>query len=223
MVDSNDSPRPALVGAAEQVAVKIHGSLGACSGLLIAGSEMGDIIAECLLDAGLGHLVVTARVPARAEIVARRFGCHFEPFEILHGLLGDADIVISAVGSGSHLIGREMVAGALSLRRQKPIFLIDAAVPGDVQPAVDGLDGAFLYDIGDLERVAMEDAARMGHRPAAAAPENMASRLEAARRAVLAENPQADSGTATRSLIDRFLAGLGASPRDGAEDEEQDR
>jgi glutamyl-tRNA reductase len=221
MANSNDRTRPALIGAAQRVAEQIHGPLGACSGLLVTGSEMGEIIAEHLLAAGLGQLVVTARVPARADILARRLGCHCEPFEILHGLLGAADIVITAVGSGGLLIGGDMVADALALRRQKPIFLIDAAVPGDIHPAVNDLDGAFMYDIGDLESVAIESGMTAKDTIADLAADHLAPRLEAARWAVLAETPDADAASATRSLIDRFITMSDGGPRPVDDDEEQ--
>ncbi len=176
---------------------------------------------------GLKRLVVTARVAARAEILARRWSCHHAPFDSLDALLAEADIVITAVASGRHLITHEMVVRSLAARRQKPIFLIDVGVPGDVEPAVNAIDGAFLYDLDDLEGAALEGRAgrdaeaaeaaaiidrevdsyfqgRAARRagPAVAA---LRDRFEAERRKVLDEIGDGDADQATRLLINRLL------------------
>jgi glutamyl-tRNA reductase len=206
MAEAPETARPASVAvAAQRLAENVHGSLADCAGLLVAGGEMGDLIAGHLHDAGLVRLVITARLARRAEMLARDMVCHHAPFDSLHALVADADIVISAVASGRHLITSDMVAGALAARRRKPIFLIDAAVPGDIQPGVNALDGAFVYDLDDLENMAV--TARAGHGATWADPVVAALRdhFEAARQAVLGESPAAGPDEATQLLVERLL------------------
>src|SRR6185312_2119351 len=93
--------------------------------------------------------------PARAERAARRFSCNHAPLEALDEALAAADIVIAALGSGRAVLTVPRIAAALRRRPKRPIFVIDAAIPADAEPAVNDLDGAFLYDLGDLERVAL--------------------------------------------------------------------
>ena len=112
---------------------------------------------------------------------------------------------LSAVASGRHLITRDMVAGALAARRRKPIFLVDAAVPGDIQPDDNGLDGAFVYDLDDLENMAMIARARGASRRAEPTVAALRNHFEATRQAVLGESPGAGAEEATRSLINRLL------------------
>lgn len=215
-----------IAAAAERLARNVHGDLGRAAALLVAGGEMGELIADHLIRAGLGRLTVTARIARRAEMLARRFSCHVAPFEALDELLADSDIVVSAVGAGRPLITREKVAHALAARRRKPIFVIDAAIPGDVHAAVDALDDAFLYDLGELEAVAMEgrrgrdaeaqvaagivdaeveayyrDRAGRAAAPLAAA---LRRRFEEEREAVLRESG-GDAAEATRRLVNRLL------------------
>ncbi|MHA1107604.1 MAG: glutamyl-tRNA reductase [Alphaproteobacteria bacterium] len=216
-----------IAAAAERLTQGVHGALDRCAALLVAGGDMGEMIAEQLRVAGLKRLVVTARVAARAEILARGWSCHHAPFDSLDALLAEADIVITAVASGRHLITHEMVVRSLAARRQKPIFLIDVGVPGDVEPAVNAIDGAFLYDLDDLEGAALEGRAgrdaeaaeaaaiidrevdsyfqgRAARRagPAVAA---LRDRFEAERRKVLDEIGDGDADQATRLLINRLL------------------
>jgi len=215
-----------IAAAAERLARSVHGDLARASALLVAGGEMGELIAEHLIRAGLGRLTVTARIAPRAEMLARRLSSHVAPFAALDEALTEADIVVSAVGAGRPLVTGEMVAAALAARRRKPIFVIDAAIPGDVHASVDALNDAFLYDLGDLERVAMEgrrgrdaeakiaagivdeevEAYYRDRAQRAAAPLAVAlrRRFEAEREAALRE-AGGDAAEATRRLVNRLL------------------
>lgn len=225
-----------IAAAAVQVAQEVHGDLGHATALIIGAGEMGDLVAAKLMDVGLTRLTVADSVLRRAEAMARRFSCHVVPFTPLVPALGDADIVLSAVGRGSYVISADMVREVLHRRRQRPIFLVDAAIPGDIDPAVDRLDEAFLYGLNDLERIATEGrekreaAADMAwnivHEEVArfrrsasergAVPTLVAIRnhFEDARAKVLDDNPGADAGEATRLLINRLLHGPSQALRD---------
>lgn len=222
------SERPVSMAAvASMLAQNVHGDLARCAGLLIVSGDMGDLIAERLLADGLGRLIVTSPVTAIAEFAARRYGSHHAPFDTLPRLIDEADVVISSLGSGAYPVTAEIVSAALVKRRRKPIFLIDAAIPGDVHPAVDELDGAFRYDLDDLERVAMQgvasrDAAataahdiietevegyfrQVAGRSAAPVLTALRGHFEEVRAQVLVDKQGAGADEVTRTLINRLL------------------
>jgi glutamyl-tRNA reductase len=152
--------RPVSIGsAAVGIAHDLHGDASRCTCLLAGAGEMGELIAEALIAAGLGHLVITHPSPRRAEALGRGLDCHVAPFEDLAEWLAKSDIVLLALNARQHTVGEEMVAAALRRRRRKPIFLIDTGIPGDVEPAVERLEDAFLFDLDDLEKVAREGQA----------------------------------------------------------------
>lgn len=148
-----------IAAAATQLAGDLHGDLNNCTVALIGGGEMGELIATDMLGAGLNKLVATHPTQRRAEESARRLDCHTGVFEDLPSLLIDADIVLSALGRRAQAISADMVNTAITARRHKPVFLIDTAIPGDIDPLVERIEDAFLYTLDDLERVAMEGRA----------------------------------------------------------------
>ena len=148
-----------IAAAALQIARDVHGDFTHRAALLIGLGEMGEFMAAELLDAGIGDLVVMHGSLARAESVARRLGCHFRPREELEAALAGADIVVAALGTGRYTVTAAQAEAALKQRRRAPIFFIDAAVPADIDPAVAPLEGAFVYGLEDLERVALKGLA----------------------------------------------------------------
>ncbi len=219
-----------IAASALLVARDVHGALDRRGALLIGLGEMGEFMAAELIEAGIGNLAVVHSSAARAEAAARRLGCHFRPWDQLDDALAGADIVVAAMGTGRYTVTAPQVEAALKRRRREAIFFIDTAVPVDVEPAVAPLDGAYLYDLEDLERVALEGAAGV-HADVAAETatawrildEELAAflrgpaeggevnpsaarrqRFEAARAEVLAEGP-ANAEDATRRLIERLL------------------
>lgn len=216
-----------LAAAATQLARDIHGELTQASALIIGLGDMGTLLAEHLTAAGLKRFVVTADQPRRAERLARQLGCNHAPWEKLDELLASADVVISAAGAGRFTVDAAAVSRALRRRRQQPIFLIDAAIPGDLPAEIDKLDGAFRYDLDALEQAAMagratreaaaKDAWRIvdeevaqfqrGRAERTAVPALAALRrhFEAERGRLLRDQPGADAAEATRLLINRLL------------------
>lgn len=148
-----------IASAVVQLARDLHGALAECQALLIGSADMGELVAEHLLAAGIGRLVVTAPRLRRAELLAQTLQCHVAKFENLADFLPEFDIVIAAVGARQTSLSSAQVAASLKKRRRKPIFLVDTALPGDMEPAINRLDGAFLYDLADLERLAMQGRA----------------------------------------------------------------
>ena len=215
-----------IAASALLVARDVHGALDRRGALLIGLGEMGEFMSAELIEAGIGNLVVAHPSAARAEAAARRLGCHFRPWEELDDALAGADIVVAAMGTGRYTVTASQVETALKRRRREAMFFIDAAVPGDLDPAVAPLDGAYLYDLEDLERVALggkadraaetatawrildQELAAFFRGPAEgnATPDLDArrQRFEAARAEVLAEGP-ASAEDATLRLVERLL------------------
>lgn len=140
-----------LAAASLSLARQIHGELEALTALLIGPSEMGALIAEQFRRAGLTRIL---RRGAGERAPRGAIGPVVTPGELADDVAG-ADIVISALGVGRIVLSRELVAAALRKRPLKPIFVIDAAIPAEAEPAINDLDGAFLYDLADLERAAL--------------------------------------------------------------------
>ena len=236
-----------IAAAATQIARDLHGDLSSRRALLVGAGDMGELVAESLLSAGLGHLDVTAPRASRAEAVARALNAHVIDYQSLTEALPLADVVLVAVGGRTVTFASDMMGRALKARRRKPMFLIDCAIPGDIDPAVNRLDGAFLYDLTDLEKVAMKGRSSREHAAVAAAAiieqevasfgQHQSSRqavpaivslrqwFEDQRQAVLLENVSADE--ATRLLINRLLHApseeLKATAADGPQWAEMER
>lgn len=143
---------------AVELAKKIFGDLGQRSVLLVGAGEMGELAAQYLRKAGAGRIAVANRTQARAEQLARRMGGEAIPLESLREALVRSDIVITSTGASTPILRKEDVAWALRRRKGAPLFIIDMAVPRDVDPAVNELGDAYLYDIDDLEAIALENA-----------------------------------------------------------------
>lgn len=209
-----------LAAAAVQVARDLHGDLKRCAGLLIGGGNTSELIVEDLIAAGMDRLSVAHPLPARAEATARGLGGHTVAMDRLEDALAGADIVLSALGQTATVIDAATVKAAVARRRHKPIFLIDAGIPGDIDPAVEAIEDAFVYTLDDLEKLARERRSRhKGDAEAALALTDAAARafvsgdavadeLERARAEAL-RNAGGDADTATRLLLDKVKSLLG--------------
>jgi glutamyl-tRNA reductase len=216
-----------IAATAVQLARDVHGALGPLGALLIGTGEMGQLMAEELRRAGLGRITVAAQSQTRAEALARQLDGHHAEFDQLAAALTGADVVITCAGTGRYLLTGEMMEQALRRRRRRPIYLIDVAIPSDIEPAVNRVDDAYLYDLADLERLAL--AGQTGRARAAEAAwhileEELAAFLrdraersglptlvalrrhfERLRERVLAEAGGGDTAEATRLLVNRLL------------------
>lgn len=139
--------------AAVELAREIFGGLANRKVLIIGAGKMGELAARTLLDNGIAELLVTNRTFATAVELAARFGGRAADFALLPELLGQADVVITSTGAPGFVVSPAMVRQAMQGRRNRPLFLIDIAVPRDVDPQVQQLDNVFLYDIDDLHAV----------------------------------------------------------------------
>ncbi len=139
--------------AAVELARKIFHVLEGKRVLLIGAGEMAELAARHLLTNGVDAMVVVNRTLERALDVAERFHASAASFSEIEEQLLKADIVVSSTASSECIITRAMVKKVLKKRRNRPLFLIDIAVPRDVQPEVNALNNVYLYDIDDLKGV----------------------------------------------------------------------
>lgn len=139
--------------AAVELARQIFGSLAERRILIIGAGEMGELTAKTLLDCGAQAIIVANRTRTRAEEIARRFGGSVIDFGRLPDGLAEADIVISSTGAPHFILHARQVEEALARRMGRPLLLIDIAVPRDIDPTVQGMEGVHLYDVDDLHAV----------------------------------------------------------------------
>jgi glutamyl-tRNA reductase len=143
-----------IASVAVELARKIFGSLENKKVLLVGAGKMSEQAARHLMNQGAGTVLVANRTHERAEQMAQRFGGRAIRFEELYSSADQADIIITSTGSHQPIFRREHAHHFLQQRRGRPMFFIDIAVPRDVDPEVNKLDGIFLYDIDDLQSVA---------------------------------------------------------------------
>ncbi len=145
-----------MAAAAVGLARDVHGDLARARALVIGTGELGEMMLEHLRGAGLRHAMQTDPNPARALAQARRLSLATADFGTLADLLADADIVVAAVGLGRILIDRSAMDRASQRRRRRPVLVLDFAIPNDVDPGIESVDGVFRYDTDDLERLALQ-------------------------------------------------------------------
>ena len=139
--------------AAVELARKIFGDLFGKTVMIIGASKMGELAAKHLRRAGASSVLVTNRTFERAVEMAKVFEGAAVPFEHFSDHMAGADIVITSTGAPHFIIGRNLAEQVIHRRKNKPMFFIDIAVPRDIDPAVNEIDNAFLYDIDDLQQV----------------------------------------------------------------------
>jgi glutamyl-tRNA reductase len=163
---------PASVSsAAAALAQQVFGQLEGCRVLLVGSGHVAELAARSLAARGARVELVANRTPERAAPLADRFGGTAISLEEAPELLEVVDVVVSSTGSSGWTLERAAVEAALRRRKGRPLFLIDLAVPRDLDPAIHELDGCYLYDIDDLESVVSESLA--GRRREAARAESI--------------------------------------------------
>ena len=139
--------------AAVQLAKKIFGSLREKSVLLVGAGEMAELAAEHLVKQGIGRVIVANRTLERAAKLARQFNGTAVGLAELTTQLEEVDILISSTGATDLILRKDDVKPLMRQRKNKPLFLIDIAVPRDLDPELNDLDNVYLYDIDDLKNV----------------------------------------------------------------------
>ena len=139
--------------AAVELGRKIFGGLEGRAALLLGAGKMGGLVATHLVSNGIEPLIIASRTFNRSAQFAERFAGTPVHWDACFEHLQTADIVVSGTGATHTVLSKEMVQQAIRRRRNRPLFVIDIAVPRDVEPAVNELDNVYLYDIDDLQNV----------------------------------------------------------------------
>lgn len=138
---------------AVSLAKQIFGRLDKVSVLLIGAGETIELVARHLKEQGASKLTVANRTYERGLALAEAFGAEVVTLAQVPAVLGRADVVISSTASTLPIIGKGMVEQALKVRKHKPMFLVDLAVPRDIEAQVAELDDAYLYTVDDLQSI----------------------------------------------------------------------
>jgi glutamyl-tRNA reductase len=139
---------------AVELAREIFGSLQTKSILIVGAGKMSEGAARHLMRAGVSEIFITNRTPERAQQMARVFQGKVVDYDHFPDHLADMDIVITSSAAPGYVVTPEMVRRALTLRKSRPMLLIDIAVPRNVDPATQKLEHAFAYNIDDLQELA---------------------------------------------------------------------
>jgi len=146
--------------AAVALAKKIFGSLKGRTVLVVGAGEMGKLTAIHMRTQGVDRLTIMSRTSAHAAALAQTIGGSAVPWESLETALASADILITATGASTPILTRDMIAHTMKARRQRPLFIIDIAVPRDVESSAGDLEEVFLYNIDDLQQVVQENLSK---------------------------------------------------------------
>ena len=168
-----------IASVAVDLAKKIFGSLAGKTVLLVGAGKMSELAARHLIQQGAASILVINRTQSRAEAIASTFASpavltEAIPFDDLYIQAPRADIVITSTGAPQKIFGRSHGQHFLQARRNRPMFFIDIAVPRDVDPRMNEVEGCFVYDIDDLQQVAATNLADRSREAEAA--ENIVSR-----------------------------------------------
>lgn len=142
---------------AVKLAEEVFGGLSGRRALVLGAGEMSELVIKHLKARGVADLRIANRTPERAQRLAGRVGGRPVPFEEVAAELPDVDVVVSSTGAGEWVVGSAEVEAALGLR-EEPLFFVDIAVPRDIDPVVQTIERAFLYDIDDLQAVVERNA-----------------------------------------------------------------
>ncbi len=147
--------------AAVALARKIFGDLSGRSVVVVGAGEMGELTARHMKSQGVQHVTIVSRTMAHAARTAEQIGgAAAAPWEDLDGVLGASDIAITATGASAPILTKARVEAIMRPRRNRPLFIIDIAVPRDVEAAASEIEQVFLHNIDDLQATVRENLAR---------------------------------------------------------------
>ncbi len=139
--------------AAVELARKIFGSLAGKTIMIVGAGKMSELAARHLRRSGASHVFVTNRTHQRAVEMAALFQGTPVEYTRFVSMMPEVDIVITSSGAPHFVLHKEEMQRVIQARRNKPMFLIDIAVPRNIEPTVNEIDNIFLYDIDDLQEV----------------------------------------------------------------------
>jgi len=151
--------------AAVRLAQQIFDDLGQQTALLIGAGETIELTAQHLHQQSIGRMIVANRTFDRAHTLAAQFNGYAIALRELPAHLHEADIIVSSTASQLPILGKGAIEGAVRKRRHKPVFMVDLAVPRDIEPEVEQLEDVYLYTVDDLQDIVEEN--RQARREAA--------------------------------------------------------
>ncbi len=210
---------------AVRMAERLFTDLGSACVLLLGAGETIELAARHLAESKVRRLIVANRTLENAQALAHRFGAYAIALADLPQHLAEADIVIASTASREPVLTRAMVEGALRLRRHRPMFLVDIAVPRDIAADVAEIDDAFLYTIDDLKQVIDDNlrSRKIAANEAETIIEMQVEHYQAWRRALDVRNPlmalRSDAETQRDAALDkaRALLASGRTPEQALE------
>ena len=143
-----------VASVAVELAEKIFSSIAERPALVIGTGETSEKVARSLFSRGVKNIIVAGRSVEKAEAMAKEFGGRAIPFENWAAEFEKIDIAISSTSAPHHILDRAKLEPLMKLRKQRPLLLIDIAVPRDIDPAVNFLENVYLYNIDDLQAIA---------------------------------------------------------------------
>lgn len=159
--------------ASVNLAKHIFADLEKAKVLLVGAGETIELVAKHLYENKVGEITVANRTLAKAELMADKIGANVITLAQIPDQMSQSDIVISSTGSTLPIIGKGMVEQALSKRKRQPIFMVDLAVPRDIEQQVGDLEDVFLYTVDDLQSIIAQNME--SRRKAAVEAENIIS------------------------------------------------
>ena len=184
-----------IASATVSLARRVYSDLSAQSALLIGAGDMNALVARHFMSAGVNRMVIANRTLSRAQTLAAELKAHAVGLEDLDQELAQADIVIACTASPLPLITQSAAEAAIRARRRRPIFMVDLAVPRDIEPGVADLEDVYLFSIDDLQQLIDENRLQ---REAAAGGARLLIDEEVAR--FLTDSRVHDAGPAIRAL-----------------------
>jgi glutamyl-tRNA reductase len=184
-----------IASATVSLARRVYSDLSAHTALMVGAGDMNALTARHFMSAGVKHMVIANRTLARAQALAAELKAHAVGLDDLDKELAQADIVITCTASPVPLITKRATEAAIRARRRRPIFMVDLAVPRDIDPAVADLEDVYLFSIDDLQQLIDENRQQ---RELAAGGARLVIEEEVAR--FLAESRAHDAGPAIRAL-----------------------
>jgi glutamyl-tRNA reductase len=184
-----------LASATVSLARRVYSDLSAHSALLIGAGEMNALTARHFMSAGVKRMVIANRTLERAQTLAAEINAYAVGLIDLDKELAQADIVISCTASPTPMVTKRAVEAAIRARRRRPIFMVDMAVPRDIESEVADLEDVYLFSIDDLQQLVNEN---MQQREAAAGGARQVIAEEVNR--FLADSRAQDAGPAIRAL-----------------------
>lgn len=184
-----------LASATVSLARRVYSDLSAHTALMVGAGDMNALTARHFMSAGVKRMVIANRTLGRAQTLAAELEAHAVGLDDLDKELAQADIVITCTASPIPLITKRATEAAIRSRRRRPIFMVDLAVPRDIDPAVADLEDVYLFSVDDLQQLVDENRQQ---REVAAGGARLLIDEEVAR--FLSESRAHDAGPTIRAL-----------------------